>query len=212
MTTGADAAWERLAPGFRTALDEAWRSLAAEGLPVGAAITRDDEVLASGRNRVYDPPGGPEPLQRTPIAHAEMNALAVAPEDAHLGSTTLWSTHAPCQMCRAALDLAAIPDVRYLATDPSDDGLAEPLRSSGDADDVWIVVAAALFLHNVARVGGRDHRIVRAAREHEPATVRLALAILDDGAWVRAARDGSDITSALAPVWDDVAAAHLARW
>lgn len=34
------------------------------------------DVLAEGRNRAYDPPGGDDPLQGNPIADAEMNGLA----------------------------------------------------------------------------------------------------------------------------------------
>jgi putative NADH-flavin reductase len=47
------------------------------GLPVGAVVMGSGgEVVAEGRNRAYDPPGGDDRLQGSPIAHAEMNALA----------------------------------------------------------------------------------------------------------------------------------------
>ena len=50
----------------------------SRGWPVGAVVVDDkDRIVAEGRNRAYDAPGGQDRLQRTPIAHAEMNALAV---------------------------------------------------------------------------------------------------------------------------------------
>ncbi|UJW32441.1 hypothetical protein L3Q67_01235 [Saccharothrix sp. AJ9571] len=49
------------------------------------------DVVAEGRNRAYIPPGGDDLLQGSPIAHAEMNALARIADDADLPTITLWS-------------------------------------------------------------------------------------------------------------------------
>lgn len=84
--------WEQLDHRFRISLEQAWLSLGRRGLPVGAVIALDRDVVATGRNRVYDPPGGPDPLQRTPLAHAEMNALASVPDATDIARC---SDHAP---------------------------------------------------------------------------------------------------------------------
>ncbi|OLT11568.1 hypothetical protein BJF78_26580 [Pseudonocardia sp. CNS-139] len=66
-----DAAWAAAGAGVRRSLELAHRSLRAGGLPVGAVVVdRDGAPVAEGRNRAYDPPGGDDPLQGTPVAHA----------------------------------------------------------------------------------------------------------------------------------------------
>lgn len=46
----------------------------AGGLAVGAVLTDERaEIVAEGRNRAYDPPGGRDILQGSPLAHAELN-------------------------------------------------------------------------------------------------------------------------------------------
>jgi hypothetical protein len=57
-------AWHELEPAARRALELAYASLAGGGLACGAVITdADGRVVAEGRNRAYDPPGGPDALQ-----------------------------------------------------------------------------------------------------------------------------------------------------
>jgi tRNA(Arg) A34 adenosine deaminase TadA len=74
------AAWRDAEPGLRRSLELAHLALVSGGLSVGSVILdRDGAILAEGRNRAYDPPGGDEPLQGSPVAHAEMNALARIP-------------------------------------------------------------------------------------------------------------------------------------
>ncbi|MGB8361677.1 MAG: hypothetical protein WCE80_09785, partial [Acidimicrobiia bacterium] len=99
-----DTAFDRLDAGARVALEGAFEALRAEGLPCGAAIVDDaGALLARGRNHVYDPATGRETLEATPLAHAEMNALAeshrrptcrVRPCGAH-------NSPAPCVLLRS---------------------------------------------------------------------------------------------------------------
>lgn len=63
-------------------IDVMWR--AADG----ALLRCDGATVSQGRNRAYDPPGGPDRLQRTPVAHAEMNALAAVETAAELNGMT----------------------------------------------------------------------------------------------------------------------------
>ena len=70
-------AWDELAPAARRSLELAHTALSTGGLAVGSALAEaGGHVVAAGRNRAYDPGGGKESLQGTPLAHAEMNVLA----------------------------------------------------------------------------------------------------------------------------------------
>lgn len=202
-----EGAWHELDPRFRAALTQAWESLRRKGLPVGAVISYGDDVIASGRNRVYDARGGDDPLQRTPIAHAEMNALASVPEDVDLDECELWTTQKPCSMCQAAIEFTGLGAVHYLATDPSSvDG---PYASQ--SDDVWMVVANVLFLHNVAWVSGTDHAMLDRNRGHEPEVAALARDLVAQQTLVALAEQGATIEEALVEAWESITAASTQR-
>ena len=98
---------------MRRALDEA-RAAAADGeVPVGAAVTRGGEVIATGRNRMR--------LDRDPTAHAEMVAMrsaAAALGSPRLDGCDLWVTLEPCAMCAGAMALARIGRLYFAAPDP----------------------------------------------------------------------------------------------
>jgi tRNA(Arg) A34 adenosine deaminase TadA len=145
------AAWAALDPAPRRALELAYAALVAGGLPVGSVLADDaGGIVAEGRNRAYDPPGGPEVLQGTPLAHAELNVLAAVPTDRELGRDTLWSTHEPCSMCAAAAAFTGVGTVRYVAPDP------------------WAVAAKV----------GVDSPTVTGNAQRQPAVARLALDLL----------------------------------
>jgi cytosine/creatinine deaminase len=85
------------------ALREARDSLAAGGVPVGAALARDGQLLASGHN---------ERVQLgDPIAHGEMSCLRNAGRQPSYQDMTLYTTLSPCQMCSGAILLFQIPRV-----------------------------------------------------------------------------------------------------
>ena len=85
------------------ALAEARASLAAGGVPVGAALASGDRLLASGHN---------ERVQLgDPIAHGEMSCLRNAGRQASYQDMTLYTTLSPCQMCSGAILLFQIPRV-----------------------------------------------------------------------------------------------------
>jgi tRNA(Arg) A34 adenosine deaminase TadA len=82
-------------------------------------VTSNGERVGEGRNRAYDPAGGTDRLQRTPIAHAEMNALAAISTGTELGDLTLRSSHQPCLTCAAACEFTGVGRVAFVAPDPS---------------------------------------------------------------------------------------------
>ncbi|CAM5445061.1 tRNA-specific adenosine deaminase [Streptomyces avidinii] len=121
--------------------------------------------------------GGPGngPLRGTPLAHAEMNALAVARTGWDLGAVTLWSTQEPCSMCAAAAEFTGVGRVRFLAPDPW--ALAYGHADGSGADpggQEWLLVANAMFLRSVVLAASPDSpeepRILTHHRAAEPET------------------------------------------
>jgi tRNA(adenine34) deaminase len=98
---------------MRLALDEARAAAAAGEVPVGAVVTKDGEVLGTGRNRMR--------TDHDPTAHAEMVALRAAAQalgDWRLDGCDLWVTLEPCAMCAGAVALARLSRLYFAAADP----------------------------------------------------------------------------------------------
>ncbi len=197
--------WDELAPGARVALEEQWTALAAGGLPCGAAVVDGSgRVRAHGRNRAYDDPDRSDPLEFTPIAHAELNALAGVITGTAMGKWTVWSTQHPCSMCAAAIAFTGVGAVRYLADDPSDDSTAEVRNATrGPVDyqrpDVpfWSTAANLIFLYSGAvRNGDRDGNLA-GRRADWPELTALVLELAADDLLGNAAREGVPVQLAL---------------
>jgi tRNA(Arg) A34 adenosine deaminase TadA len=95
------------------ALAEARAAAAAGEVPVGAAVMRAGELIATGRNRMR---GGADPT-----AHAEIVALRAAGEalgTSRLDECDLWVTLEPCAMCAGAIALARVRRLYFAAADP----------------------------------------------------------------------------------------------
>jgi tRNA(Arg) A34 adenosine deaminase TadA len=205
VVTDPSAAWTALPAGAGRALELAHRSLIAGGLAVGAAILdHAGTVVADGRNRAYDAATRTDPLERTPVAHAEMNAMARLDTDADTSRMTLWSTHQPCTMCRGAIEFIGIPDVLTIATDPSspNDGAHEVL------DDVWVVLATTMFLIGPFRRGGRDHPIIQANLTREPESIALTQLV---AAGPHPLVDSNELPEAVTASWGQLSSAAERR-
>jgi tRNA(Arg) A34 adenosine deaminase TadA len=205
VTTNAADSWGALPTGAARSLELAHRTLVAGGLAVGSAIVDDTGALiADGRNRAYDDATGTDPLERTPIAHAEMNAMARLDTDAATDRLTLWSTQLPCSMCRAATDFIGIGTVIAIAADPS-----APHHHIDDVlDDVWVVLATTMFLAGPFRRAGRHHPIVQANLTLEPESVTLA-ELVATGPHPLVERH--PLPDALTRTWDDLRSAAERR-
>jgi tRNA(adenine34) deaminase len=124
---------------MRAALEQAARARAADEVPVGAVLTRDAQIVATGSN-------APIALH-DPTAHAEIQALRAA--GAALGSyrladTTLYVTLEPCAMCAAAIVHARVRRLVFGAWDPR-------AGAAGSALDMF---ALAGLNHRVEVFGG----------------------------------------------------------
>ena len=92
-----------LPPPMRRALDLAAAGRATAGeVPVGAVVTRGEEIVAGARNAMRG--------RHDPTAHAEMVAMRAAAAKlgtSRLDGCTLWVTLEPCAMCAAAVSAGA---------------------------------------------------------------------------------------------------------
>ena len=82
-------------------------------LPVGAVIVLDGQIVARGKNAIWEPT-----LDLT--HHAEMEALWNLPPDlrTRCGEMTLYTTLEPCVMCAGAIMLHRVDRLVFGAVDP----------------------------------------------------------------------------------------------
>jgi tRNA(adenine34) deaminase len=82
-------------------------------VPVGAVLTKDDEIVAEGHNLTV--------TANDPTAHAEVVVVREAAKklgDWRLTGCTLYVTLEPCAMCAGALVLSRIERLVFGASDP----------------------------------------------------------------------------------------------
>lgn len=198
--------WQETDWALLRSLELAHAGLLAGGLPVGSVITDSSgQLISEGRNRAYDPPGGTDRLQRTPVAHAEMNALAAVETGTDLASLRLTSSHRPCEMCASACRFTGVGSVAFVAPDPSDEvSHDDPPAVAAE----WVVVANLLFLSGIAAYSGPSAPAIVRAREREPEVVELMRAGLT---WSGGPADSRRpvLRQVLEPAWPAIeAAAH----
>jgi creatinine deaminase len=87
------------------AYKEAQISLKQGGIPIGAILVKDDEIISRGHNKRIQ--------QGSSILHAEMDCLENAGRlrGADYKKCTMYTTLSPCAMCSGAIILYQIPQV-----------------------------------------------------------------------------------------------------
>lgn len=109
---------------LRLAIAQARLGADEGGLPIGAVLACDNEVLGVGRNRLVQ--------MGSPIRHGETDCLDNAgrlPAATYVRST-LYTTMSPCQMCAGAVLLYGIPRV-VIGENTSWQSSEDYLRSHG---------------------------------------------------------------------------------
>lgn len=106
------------------AIEQARKSLAEGGIPIGAVLVHEGKIIGRGHNcRVQT---------GSAIDHGEMNCLRNAgrlPSSVYRNST-LYSTLSPCPMCSGAIVLYKIPRV-IVGENVTFSGAEEYMRSNG---------------------------------------------------------------------------------
>ena len=87
------------------ALREAEKSLSEGGIPIGAVLVKDGEIISRGHNRLIQ--------NDSVVLHAEMDAIENAGRLNYEDyiECTLYTTLSPCPMCSGAVILYNIPRV-----------------------------------------------------------------------------------------------------
>lgn len=170
----------QLPRGAWAALEGAFEAMRCGGLPCGAALVGSDGVIiARGRNHAYDAITGTDPLEQTPLAHAELNAIARVSSSRDMSTDTLWSTQQPCAMCTAAIAFCGIGRIRFLGADPAFVATADARAGSlSDPTEVhpeltaWAILANGMFLQPA--IWRKDEQRLERNRAVEPETVTAA--------------------------------------
>ena len=116
-------------PYLRAAIDQAKKSLAEGGIPIGSVLVHEGEIIGAGHNcRVQT---------GSAIDHGEMNCLRNAGRlSARVyRASTIYSTLSPCPMCSGAIVLYKIPRV-VVGENRTFLGAEEYMRSQGIHVDV----------------------------------------------------------------------------
>ncbi|QTC43025.1 nucleoside deaminase [Bacillus sp. V3] len=120
------------------ALGEAEQALKENTYPIGALIVdENDNVIATGRNRVYP--------QQDATAHAEIDAIrnageAILQAKVHREKLTLYTSVEPCPMCTGAILFAHFKKVVWAMNDEIGFGGWRKIRDSSIFDDRFVGV------------------------------------------------------------------------
>jgi tRNA(Arg) A34 adenosine deaminase TadA len=190
------------------AMELAWESFRAGSLGIGAVVTRDGDVLATGRNRLAETDPGEDVLAGSSLAHAEMNALAKLPWGVERAGLELWTTLQPCLQCLGAIRLGPVRRVHVLAPDPLFRGVeaARHLNEFIGRDwpeifeltvDEWSVLSLLLQTHFVtfwqAELAGWNDPI--------PSIAELARELVDAGTLIDLAGEAATLDDVAEALW-----------
>lgn len=111
------------------AIEEARKGQSAGGIPIGAVLVIDGQIVGRGHNQRVQ--------QGSSVLHAEMDCLENAGRlaAADYRSAVLFSTLSPCDMCSGAILLYGIPRV-VVGENRTFQGPEDYLRSRGVEIDV----------------------------------------------------------------------------
>jgi len=80
---------------YYIALEQAKKSYAEGGIPIGAVLVKNDTIISKGHNQRVQ--------QLNPILHGEMDCLQNAGRMQDYSDTVLYTTLSPCMMCSGTI-------------------------------------------------------------------------------------------------------------
>jgi tRNA(adenine34) deaminase len=88
-------------------------------LPIAAVIVDDvGNIVATGRNRLFETEKVEPYISNNALAHAEVNAILALEKTIKPSSCTLYTTTEPCPLCMGALRMAGFVKAVYACRDP----------------------------------------------------------------------------------------------
>jgi tRNA(Arg) A34 adenosine deaminase TadA len=209
----AATAWNGLDEPWQACFEEAWTSWVNGSAGVGAVVVdRGEQIIARGRNRMLEPASTPRVIADTPLAHAEMNALAQLSMGA-AGGCTIYTTFEPCLMCASTIIQCGLARVRYAAADPVFDGLHDwfgELQFAADRLPARTILGGPLgaFAH-VLHLSWLTFwmpagPVLDAHRIRAAAELVLADEVARDGRLAAVANAGGTICDAIELLWSDL--------
>lgn len=80
---------------YQEALNQAKKSYAEGGIPIGAVLVHNDQIIGAGHNQRVQ--------KLSPILHGEMDCLENAGRQVDYSNMTLYTTLSPCMMCSGTI-------------------------------------------------------------------------------------------------------------
>lgn len=151
------AVWSELGGAWRRTFELAWEAHGRSTIPVGAVVAAPDgEIVAEGRNRIFESQAPPGELAGTRLAHAEVNALAHLDLSRRWEDHTLYTSLEPCALCVGAALLSTIGRISYASGDVVGGGFttrglslhrkhAPPIEREGPLDGPLALLSEALL-------------------------------------------------------------------
>lgn len=111
--------WSDLEHPWQVCFKQAWEGFCAGSLPIGAAVyDAAGELLARGRNHIYDNLTAPGQISQNQLAHAELNTLLqVDRRSVDVHSCVLYTSLEPCPLCMGAIYMSGIRKIFFAARD-----------------------------------------------------------------------------------------------
>jgi tRNA(adenine34) deaminase len=111
--------YDSLSKPWQVCVDLAWEAYCAGSLPIAAVIVDESEnIVATGRNRLFETEKVEPYLSNNSLAHAEVNAILALGKTIKPSSCTLYTTTEPCPLCMGALRMAGFVKAVYACRDP----------------------------------------------------------------------------------------------
>jgi cytosine deaminase len=135
------------------AIEQARQGLSEGGVPIGAALVIDGELVAAGRNRRVQ--------LGSAIRHGETDCLEQAGRlpAARYARATMYTTLSPCDMCTGAILLYGIPRV-VMGENVTFTGAEDLLRARGvevvDLDSAECQTLMADFIRKYPEIWNED--------------------------------------------------------
>jgi tRNA(adenine34) deaminase len=111
--------YETLSKPWQVCVDLAWEAYCAGSLPIAAVITDElGNIVATGRNRIFEANKVEPYISNNSLAHAEVNAILALGKTIKPKQCTLYTTTEPCPLCMGALRMAGFVKAVYACRDP----------------------------------------------------------------------------------------------